>query len=152
MPFMVRIDKVGHIRDWVAEEGVVGVDIVAAVQIEVAHPLSEKLQMALVRLEDLLQDSTLVEQIGQACHIGRVEKVNLQEVFVADMIAEVWNAFDETDVCDKDGFGICRVSSVGDCQSMVDGEPESCDILVDRDAIERAGVFDVKIRECAMNV
>jgi hypothetical protein len=143
VPFVIGIDKVCHIRDWITKEGVVGVDVVAAIQVEVAHPLSEELHMTLVGLKDLLQDSALVKQIRQTSHIGRVEKTNLQEVFVADMVAKEWNTFDETDVCDEDGFGICCISSVGDCESMVGGYPEGCDVFIDSDAIERTSVFDV---------
>ncbi|KAG9701340.1 hypothetical protein KCU76_g69, partial [Aureobasidium melanogenum] len=56
------IGELVDVRDWITKEGIVCVDIIAAVQVEVAHPLGKKLHVALVWLERLLQNGALMNQ------------------------------------------------------------------------------------------
>lgn len=56
--------------------------------------------MAFVWLENPVQDSTLVKEVGESGHMHRVEQVDFEEYFVSHMIAEERYTLDQRDVAD----------------------------------------------------
>lgn len=56
--------------------------------------------MTFIWLENLVQNSTLVEEVGESCHMHGVEQVDFQEDFVSHMIAEERHALNQRDVAD----------------------------------------------------
>ncbi|KAI7456565.1 hypothetical protein KC368_g93 [Hortaea werneckii] len=68
--------------------GSIQLNVGTSVQVEITHPLQQVLQMGLVRLEDLLHDGALLKQVGESCHMLRIEQIDFQEVPVADMVTK----------------------------------------------------------------
>jgi hypothetical protein len=88
--------------------------------------------VALVGLDDLLQHGALVQQVGEARHVRRIQEVDFQEELVADVVAEEGHALDERNVADElRGGTVVGVAPVGDGEGVVDGEAEVVDVLVD---------------------
>lgn len=78
--------------------------------------------MTFERLEDLVHDCTLVQQIGESDHVGWVKHVNLQEVSISNVIAKEWYALDEGDMRHEGRMiAIVQVAAIADSQSMIYG-------------------------------
>lgn len=56
--------------------------------------------MALVWLKEAVQDGSLVQQIGEARHVHRVEQVDLKEDLVPNIVSKERYSFDQRDMTD----------------------------------------------------
>ena len=75
--------------------------------------------MTFVWLEHSVQDSPLVQEIGETSHVYRVEQVDLHKGLVSNTIAKKWHALYEGDVTNIDGLSIVGVAAIGCGESMV---------------------------------
>lgn len=98
------------------------IDVCTSVKIVVTHPLQEILHVAFVRLKNFLHDCSLAQEIGQASHVKRIEHVDLEEEFVANIIAIERHTLDKTDMGDKRSLAIVHVSAITHSKGMIDGE------------------------------
>jgi len=78
--------------------------------------------MSFKGLDRLSHDGSLLQQVGEACHVQRVQQVNFQVEAISDMIAKEWHAAHERDVGDIDRFAIVSIPTVADRESMIDGD------------------------------
>lgn len=99
---------------WSAKCCMGGVEIVAAKQIVVDHKLRKVLQVRFVRLEFVLENCALLEQVGQACHDHGVEHVDLEKELIANMVPIKWYAFDECNSGYKSGIEALLISAKAD--------------------------------------
>jgi hypothetical protein len=95
------------------------IDVVTPVQVVVAHPLQEILQMTLIWLEHLVQDCSLVQKIGETGHVHRIEHVDFQKGLVPNVVPKEGHAFDKRDVTDIKRLSIVCVAAVGVGEGMV---------------------------------
>jgi hypothetical protein len=54
--------------------------------------------VAFVRLEYAIQNSTLVEEVGESGHVHGIEHVDFEKDLVSDVISEERHALDQRDV------------------------------------------------------
>ena len=71
-------------------------------------------------LDGLSHDRALLQQIGEACHMQRIEQVDLQVESISDMISKEWHATHECDVRNVHRFAIVGVAAIAYGQGMVD--------------------------------
>jgi hypothetical protein len=79
------------IWDWESELDFRAVDIGTSVQIVIAHPLQQILEMAFVRLKDAIQNSSLVQEICKPSHMHGIEHIHLEEELVSYIVAVEWD-------------------------------------------------------------
>ncbi len=75
--------------------------------------------MRFIGLKLLLQNGTLLEEVGQPSHDHRVEHVNLEEEAIAHVKAVERHAFGERDARDKPRVCTILIAPVADRQGMV---------------------------------
>lgn len=88
--------------------------------------------MTFVWLKDSRKNGTLVQKVCESSHVGWIEQVDLEEEFIANIVAVEGDSFHrrymryEGPVC-----GIVRISSVGQGEGMIDGEGQGLDVVAD---------------------
>ena len=75
-------------------------DYPATVQVVVAHPLQQVLEMAFVRLNDPCENGALDKKVGKPRHETGVAQVHFEEASVSNMVPVEGYSFDERDVGD----------------------------------------------------
>jgi hypothetical protein len=131
MPLVRRDVYLVAVGNWASELNFGAVDIVAAVQVVVTHPLQNVLKMALVWLEHAVHDSALMQQVRKSRHVQWVEHVHLEEHLVSNTVSKEWHAFDERDVTDIDRLSIVRIAAVGGSEGMVYRGAKGDDVCID---------------------
>ena len=124
-------------------------------QIEVAHPLQQVLQMRLIGLEHSCHNRALLQQVVETRHVHRVQEIDLEVVRVPDVIAEERYPFGKTNVRDECRLLriiVVRITAIRECQGMVNGVSEGAYVLIDIILFQRLRVGNVEVREGAMNV
>jgi len=104
------------------------VDVAASVQIVVAHPLQQILEVTFIWLKDAVQNSAVVEQIGKSSHMHRVEQVDFQEKPVSNIVTVKRYPFDKGDVSNIDRFPVVRIPAICCSECVIDGRSKAQDI------------------------
>ena len=86
--------------------------------------------MTFIGLEHAVHDGSLVEKVGEPCHMHRVEEVDFKEHLIADTVSVERHTFDERDVPDKDGLAIIGVPAVGGSEGMIDRGAQGEDVRI----------------------
>jgi hypothetical protein len=115
--------------DGSTKHDLLGLDIVAAVEVVVDHELQEILEMGLIRLELLRHDQPLLKEVGQSGHDERVEHIDFEIEAVANMEAVKGNALYEGDSSDESGLLPAGIPAVAYAQGMVYGRMEATYVL-----------------------
>lgn len=61
-----------------------------------------------------------MQKIGQPCNVEGIEKINLEEETVADMVSVKRYPLNDGDMGDERGLSIVGVAMIADSQGMVD--------------------------------
>lgn len=77
--------------------------------------------MAFIRLDDLFHNRALPQKVCQASHVKRVQHIDFEKEFVADVITVEGDTLDQGDVSNEGDFSLVHIAAVADCESMVDG-------------------------------
>ena len=119
MPAVRQISKFKVLWDWRAEFCLATLDIRTTIQIIVAHPLRDVLQMALVGLKRTVHHSTLKQEVRQSSHIERIEQIYFEEKLISHMVSIKRNTFHQSDMRNKGWFFANIVITVAHCQRMI---------------------------------
>ena len=87
--------------------------------------------MSLVGLEVSVHYRAASEKVGQPGHVRRIEHVNLQEVFPADMKSEKGYAFTNSHASNIYAFRIVCIAAKYLAESMIDTAMKAHNIRVD---------------------
>jgi hypothetical protein len=68
--------------------------------------------MALIRLENTVQDRALVEKVCEPSHMQRVEQVDLQEQLISNVITVERHPFDKRDVSNIDRSSVVCIPAI----------------------------------------
>jgi len=107
------------------------VNPVASVQVVVAHPLQEVLQVTLIWLEHPVQDCSLMQQVGKPSHMHGVEHIDFQENLVSNTVSKEGNTLDERYVANVYRLSIVCISAVRGGEGVINGGAEIQNVRVD---------------------
>lgn len=68
-----------------------------------------------------------MQEIGKPGDIEWIEKIDLEEETISDIVTIEGNPLNQGDMCNKCGLSVVGVAVIADCQCMIDREMESSD-------------------------
>ena len=87
--------------------------------------------MALIWLEDAVEDGALVQQVCEARHVEWVEHIDFQENLVSNTVSKEGYTLDKRYVANVDRLSIVCISAVRGGEGVVNGGAEVQNIRVD---------------------
>ena len=105
---------------WSSEFDFLAIDIRAAIQVVIAHPLGQVLHMALIRLEHSLHDGAFSQQIGKSGHMEWIKEIDLEVELIPYVEAIERNAFDQRDTRNELGVAIVHIPPVANGKGEID--------------------------------
>lgn len=87
--------------------------------------------MALVRLKDAVEDGSLMQEIGEPCHMCGIQQIDFEKDLVADIVTIEWHTFDQGDMSNIDGLSIIGVSAICSGKRVVNRGAKTPHVRVD---------------------